>query len=113
MNSGVMSLSIHSDEVREISAALGDIGLIADDERMTITRLSGGVSCDVYWVEIAGRATLVVKRALPKLRVNVDWRAPPERPSAEVAWIDLAAGINPHWAPKSLGVDRKRHLFAM
>jgi 5-methylthioribose kinase len=113
MNSGVMSLFIHSDEVREISAALGDMGLIAEDGRMTLTSLSGGVSCDVYRVEIAGRASLVVKRALPKLRVNVDWRAPPQRSQAEVAWIALVAGINPHWAPKILGVDRERHLFAM
>jgi aminoglycoside phosphotransferase (APT) family kinase protein len=113
MNSGVMSLPVQSDEYREIAAALGDMGLIADDERMTLTSLSGGVSCDVYRVEIAGHATLVVKRALPKLRVNVDWRAPPERSNAEVAWINLVAGINPLWVPKILGVDRKRHLFTM
>jgi 5-methylthioribose kinase len=87
--------------------------LIAEDERMTLTSLSGGVSCDVYRVEIVDRAPLVVKRALPKLRVNVDWRAPPERSNAEVAWINLVAGINPLWVPKILGVDRARHLFAM
>ncbi len=55
----------------------------------------------------------MVKRALPKLRVAADWRAPPERAAAEVAWIRLVAGIEPNWVPKILGEDRARHLFAM
>src|SRR5689334_4758139 len=113
MNSSEMSLSAHSDEFREVSTALAEMGLLAADERMTLKSLSGGVSCDVYCVEIKGHAPLVVKRALPKLRVSVDWRAPPKRAEAEVAWMELAAGLNPHWVPKILGVNRERHLFAM
>jgi Ser/Thr protein kinase RdoA (MazF antagonist) len=54
-----------------------------------------------------------VKRALPKLRVTADWRAPPERSQAEVAWIRLVAGIDPKLVPNVLGEDRKRHVFAM
>jgi 5-methylthioribose kinase len=108
-----MSLSTHSDAFREVSMALTEMGLVTRDVPITLTSLSGGVSCDVFRVEIAGRTPLVVKRALPKLRVNVDWRAPPARSEAEVAWIELVSGINPHWVPKILGVNRERHLFAM
>jgi aminoglycoside phosphotransferase (APT) family kinase protein len=113
MNSSDMNLSTSSDEFREVSNALAEMELTSSGERMAVTRLSGGVSCDVYRVEIEGRPPLVVKRALPKLRVGVDWRAPPARSQAEGAWIELVSRINPHWVPKVLGVNRERHLFAM
>ncbi len=75
--------------------------------------LSGGVSCDV-WKFVSDRTgPIVIKRALPKLRVAADWRAPPERAAAEVAWLRLVAGIEPRWVPKVLGEDRTRHMFAM
>jgi aminoglycoside phosphotransferase (APT) family kinase protein len=97
----------------EIADALRGMGLLGAGEACVAAPLSGGVSCDVYRVEIGGRAPLVVKRALPKLRVEADWRAPPERAAAEVAWIKLVAGIDPDWVPAVRGEDRARHLFAM
>lgn len=111
MNSGAMSA--HSKEHRDIAAALIDMGLMQAGEQFTLETLSGGVSCDVYKVEIERRAPIVVKRALPRLRVKLDWRAPPERSAAEVAWIELVSRINPDCVPKILGEDRARHLFAM
>jgi aminoglycoside phosphotransferase (APT) family kinase protein len=108
-----MSLATRAAEFRELSKALAEMGLLAGAERIEIVSLSGGVSCDVYRVDIANRAPLVVKRALPKLRVAADWRAPPARSEAEVAWIELVSGLNPRWVPKILGVDSERHLFAM
>lgn len=74
--------------------------------------LAGGISCDVYKVTTADR-TLVVKRALPKLRVAADWRAPAERSHAEVAWMRLVGGIDPAWVPQIFGEDRAHHIFAM
>ncbi|HWA62449.1 MAG TPA: hypothetical protein VG939_13795, partial [Caulobacteraceae bacterium] len=41
------------------------------------TTLTGGVSSDIWRVEVAGRAPVCVKRAVAKLRVAADWRAPP------------------------------------
>jgi aminoglycoside phosphotransferase (APT) family kinase protein len=93
----------------DIKAALRDMGL---GEPLGMTALSGGVSCDVYAVDLPGRR-ICVKRALPKLRVAADWRAPPERAAAEVAWLRLVAGIEPNWVPKVLGEDGARHVFAM
>lgn len=113
MNSVAMSVSASPKEFHEIATALGEMGLIGDGEQFAISRLSGGVSCDVYRVEVKRRGAMVVKRALPKLRVSADWRAPPERAAAEVAWIRLVAGINSRLVPKILGEDRGRHLFAM
>jgi aminoglycoside phosphotransferase (APT) family kinase protein len=93
----------------DIKAALRDMGL---GEPLGMTALGGGVSCDVYAVDLPGRR-ICVKRALAKLRVAADWRAPPERAAAEVAWLRLVAGIEPNWVPKVLGEDRARHVFAM
>jgi aminoglycoside phosphotransferase (APT) family kinase protein len=96
----------------DVRAALIDMGLMAASDRIAITELTGGVSCDVFRVDLPGRQ-ICVKRALPKLRVAANWRAPPERAEAEVAWLGLVAGIDSKLVPKVLGEDRKRHMFAM
>ncbi|HXC54651.1 MAG TPA: aminoglycoside phosphotransferase family protein [Rhizomicrobium sp.] len=108
-----MSGSAHPADLQDIAAALAEMGLLGEGEQFTIGTLSGGVSCDVYRVAVKRRPPLVVKRALPQLRVAAAWRAPPERAAAEVAWLKLVAGIEPHWVPRILGEDRARHLFAM
>ena len=82
------------------------------DEPVTLHALSGGVSCDVWRVDLPG-GPICVKQALPKLRVSADWRAPPERSQAEAAWLRLAATVDPALAPAVLGEDRERHVFAM
>jgi aminoglycoside phosphotransferase (APT) family kinase protein len=88
------------------------MGLAAPSTIRSMTSLSGGVSCDVYRVELDTK-TICVKRALPKLRVKADWRAPAERSSAEAAWLRLANKIVPGSAPEILGENAKRHVFAM
>ena len=100
--------------VLEIGEALVAMGLVRPGGGpFTLLPLSGGVSCDVYLVNGEGPSPFVVKRALPKLRVTADWFAPPERAATEVAWMKLAAGVDPHCVPKVLGEDRERNAFAM
>ena len=101
------------EDIREVGAALAGMGLIAEGEQFAIARLSGGVSCDVWRIDVKRRPPVVVKRALAKLNVQADWRAPPERAATEVAWIELVAAIEPRWVPKILGEDRARYMFAM
>src|ERR1700742_2194270 len=108
-----MSTDGAAGEFDDIAAALAGMGLAAAGATLAVEPLSGGGSCDVYRVTVAGRPPFVVKRALPRLRVAADWQAPPERAAAEVAWIRLVAGIEPDWVPTILGEDRARHLFAM
>lgn len=93
----------------DIATALREMGLGAP---LRLEALGGGVSCDVFVADLPGRR-VVVKRALPKLRVAAEWRAPPERAEAEVAWIRLVAGIDARWVPQVLAEDRARHLFVM
>jgi aminoglycoside phosphotransferase (APT) family kinase protein len=94
----------------DIKAALRDMGFAAP---RAMQALGGGVSCDVFLVELADGRRICVKRALPKLRVAADWFAPAERAEAEVAWIAVVAALDRRWVPKVLGEDKPRHVFAM
>lgn len=101
-----------TDATVEIRAALAAMELASANDDYVMTPLGGGVSCDVFAVDLPS-GPVCVKRALPKLRVAEDWRAPPERSQAEVAWIRLVGGIDPKLVPRILGEDHQRHIFAM
>ena len=93
----------------ELEAFVATAGL-AGPRRWII--LSGGVSCDVWRVEAGGRS-ICVKRALPKLNVADDWRAPVGRVLYEYRWFETARAIVPGSAPKPLALDAERGFLAM
>lgn len=97
----------------DIAIALSELGLLADADQFAFTPLSGGVSCDVFLVDVKRRPPIVVKRPLAKLRVAADWPAPVERAGSEVAWIATVAELDPRLVPKVIAQDEKRHLFVM
>jgi aminoglycoside phosphotransferase (APT) family kinase protein len=107
-----MSQDSVSDDAAEIVAALRGIGLLSAGAPIALHALGGGVSCDVYRVDLEG-GSICVKRALPTLRVEAEWHAPAERAASEVEWMRLVAAMKPGLAPKILGEDRAQHLFAM
>jgi aminoglycoside phosphotransferase (APT) family kinase protein len=74
--------------------------------------LPGGVSSDI-WLVRAGGAPFCVKRALPRLRVAADWRAPIERNAKEAAWIAAVADFMPEAVPPLLARDAAAGMFAM
>ncbi|MEO5899813.1 MAG: phosphotransferase [Ilumatobacteraceae bacterium] len=79
------------------------MGFVAEPSSMHA--LTGGVSSDIWRVELGDRS-IVVKRALAQLRVAGEWRAPLARTGAEVAWMRIAAGVRPGLTPEVLAVDR-------
>ena len=81
-------------------------------ETVTWTPLEGGVSSDIWRVDLPGR-TICVKRALPQLRVGMNWRAPVSRNRYEWEWLQLAARIVPQSVPQPLAHDPQLGLFAM
>lgn len=97
---------------QELLAALRRMDLVADDEAPEFTPLTGGVSSDIWRVNLA-RGPICVKRALAQLRVEAEWRAPVERNASEVAWIEAARRVVQSCAPKILGHDPEAGLFAM
>ncbi len=93
-------------------ADLERLGLISHGESIRLAPLAGGVSSDIFKVETA-RGAFVVKRALAKLRVADDWRAPTSRNRHEADWIETAGRILPEAVPRVLARDDKAGLFAM
>ncbi len=96
----------------ELVSALARFGLVGQGEQPQFVPLAGGVSSDIWRVDLA-RGPVCIKRALAKLKVAADWRAPVERNAYEVEWYRLAASIVPEAAPHVLGHDPAAGLFAM
>jgi aminoglycoside phosphotransferase (APT) family kinase protein len=61
----------------------------------------------------AGDKSFCVKRALPKLRVAMDWWAPVERNANEAAWFNTVAAFMPEAVPAVLAEDAQAGIFAM
>ena len=89
---------------------LRDTRLAAPDETPRATALAGGVSSDIWRVDLAG-GTLCVKGALPRLRVSQVWEAPVERNRYEYEWLRIAGGAAPGAAPRVFA--ERSGLFAM
>lgn len=88
-----------------VHAVLCRAGLALPDRAPRLVPLAGGVSSDIWRVELDGRS-VCVKRALPRLKVEADWRAPLERSGYEAAWLEVAGAIVPEAAPALLHFDR-------
>jgi len=89
-----------------------DQGLQAAGEQASWIPLVGGVSSDLWRVDLPGR-TLCVKAALPTLRVADEWHAPVERNAVEYAWLLFAGRQRPGCVPGLLGHDPGAGFFAM
>jgi enolase 1/2/3 len=87
-------------------------GLVASGEVPRFERLPGGVSSDIWVVRTASRS-FCLKRALPQLRVEAEWRADVTRNATEVAWLTQVASMNPDVVPKVLASDPALAVFAM
>jgi aminoglycoside phosphotransferase (APT) family kinase protein len=96
----------------DVVAALRRLGLAVPGETPRFVRLTGGVSSDIWRVELA-RGPVCVKRALPKLRVEQDWFAPVERNVYEAGWMRRAAAVVPEAVPELLGQDAAAGVLVM
>jgi aminoglycoside phosphotransferase (APT) family kinase protein len=95
-----------------IIASLRRLGLIGAADTPALTPLSGGVSCDIYRVELAD-GPACVKRPLARLRVAQEWTAPPARTANEVAWLETAGARAGVRTPEVIGHDVEAGLFVM
>jgi aminoglycoside phosphotransferase (APT) family kinase protein len=95
-----------------VQAALRRLGLLERGDVPCFTRLTGGVSSDIWRVDLA-RGPVCVKRALARLRVAADWRAPIERNAFEAAWMRHAAALVPDAVPALLGQDQAAGVLVM
>jgi aminoglycoside phosphotransferase (APT) family kinase protein len=90
--------------------------LLADgairDRTAKLTPLSGGVSSEIYLVE-DGSERFVVKRALPKLKVEQEWLADVSRNAHEAAYLAYVGSFCPQSVPRLISVSAEHGYFRM
>jgi len=96
----------------ELLAALARLGLIRPGERPPLEPLSGGVSSDIWRVDLS-TGPVCVKRALARLKVSQVWEAPVERNRYEFLWLKTVAGIRPAVVPALIADSAADQLFVM
>jgi len=94
-----------------VLAFLRAAGLVAPQARPRATALAGGVSSDIWRIELPS-GPVCVKRALARLRVAQLWEVPIERNLYERRWMETASAIVPGIAPRVLAHD-DGGMFAM
>ena len=97
---------------KPIATSLAYMGLLGAHDRISARPLEGGVSSEIWLVDLPGRR-LCLKRALPQLRVEQLWEAPTTRNHHEYAWFRIAGRICPEAVPRLIGQDSAHGLFAM
>ena len=95
----------------QVLAVLRDAGLAARNETPCASALPGGVSSEIWRVDLTS-GPVCVKRALPRLRVAQLWEAPIERNRYERQWLEAAHAVSGA-APRILAYDDKAGLFVM
>lgn len=107
-----MSLDIENPAA--LTAYLRETGRIAPAESPAIQVLAGGVSNKTVLVTRPGGEAWVLKQALPKLRVAVDWFSDPARIVREALGIRYLSELAPAGAITPLVFeDRGKFLLAM
>ena len=104
----------------DLRESLERMQLLRPGEVFGAETLAGGVSSDILRIDLPGRApgisaapAFCFKRALAKLKVAADWRAPVERNHAEVEWFRVAGELAPQSVPRILAEDAQSGAFAM
>ena len=92
--------------------ALCRLELVGPGETPAMSPLPGGVSSDIWRVDLPG-GTVCVKRALARLKVDAVWEVPVERSRYEWAWMREAAGVDPTWVPPLVGQDPRSSCLVM
>ena len=87
-------------------------GLNPDGVTLDVAELTGGVSSAVVAVRGEG-VGVVLKQALPRLRVEDVWEASPERSRAELAALELVGELTPGAVPGVLAAEPDEHVIAL
>jgi len=96
-----MSTATEIEVPAEFAQALRELGLVGPGT-VVGAPLTGGVSSDIWRIDTA-QGPICAKRALAKLRVAADWRAPIERNLYEARWMRVANTACPGSAARVLG----------
>jgi len=105
---------LNIEQPEELLRYLHARGQLGAGESPVITVLRGGVSNRTVLVERAGGESFVLKQALPKLRVQVNWECDPRRAHREALALRVLERFAPAGAITPLRFeDEAHHLLAM
>ena len=85
---------------------------LLSNEKVHVTALAGGVSSEIYLLE-DGEHKWVVKKALPKLKVQEEWRADTSRNQVEQRFMAYARAHVPQNVLPVLLTEQDRSFFVM
>lgn len=108
-----LNVSMNIENQLELQSYLRDNGHIASNEEPTIQPLAGGVSNRTVLVTRATGEAWVIKQALAKLRVAVDWFSSPERVHREALGLQWINKLAPQSTPTLIFEDHEHHLIGM
>lgn len=107
-------MSLDIEQPADLTRYLRQHGHIAPDETPRITALPGGVSNRTVLVERESGEAWVIKQALDKLRVQVDWYSSPARIHREAEGLRWLAQLAPPGSvPAFVFEDHEQHLLCM
>jgi hypothetical protein len=109
-----VSETIDIEDPEALLGYLRQAGRIGWDEQPRIYSLQGGVSNRTVLVQLVSGEAWVLKQALAKLRVPVDWFSSPERICREALGLEWLAKLAPPGSiTPLLFKDHEQHLLAM
>lgn len=109
-----MTIALDIEQPQMLIAYLREMGYIQANETPQTTLLTGGVSNRTVLVTRESGEGWVVKQALEKLRVAVDWFSSPERVHREAAGLrELGPLLPTGTIPALIFEDHEHHLLAM
>lgn len=89
---------------------LRDKNIMSDCLEIYIRFFGGGVSGTVAFVS-DGKRNLIVKQALPKLKVKDDWQCDPKRMRVEFEAQEIYSQLVPHSVPKPILYDNDNFIM--
>src|SRR5215208_5302211 len=102
------------EQPEQLVAYLRETGRVARDEAVRTRVLAGGVSNKTVLVERPSGEAWVLKQALPKLRVAVDWFSDPTRIHREALGLRWLAQLAPPGSvPAPVFEDLREHVLGM
>ncbi len=111
---GTDATELNIEQPEALLAYLRRTGRIDPDERPALRPLPGGVSNRTVRVERSSGEAWVLKQALAKLRVAVEWCSDPARIHVEANGLRWLAKLTPPGSvPGFVFEDRERHVLAM
>lgn len=111
---GGVSETLDIENPDALLAYLRQAGRIEWNEQPRIRTLQGGISNRAVLVQRASGEAWVLKQALAKLRVSVDWYSSPERIHREARGLEWLAKLAPPGSTTALLFeDHEQHLLAM